>query len=95
MPGAVPPDVGHGQGDELGEGAGAVDADALGVGAEVAAAGEAVAAAAADHVAFAADDVAGMKVVDVGADWRRSRRRIRGRWPWARGWWLCAHSSHS
>ena len=39
-----------------------------GGGAEMPSAGEAVAAAAADDVAFAADDVAGMKVVDVGAD---------------------------
>ena len=47
---------------------GAVDADALGVRAQVAAAGHAVAAAPADDVALAADDVAGREVVDVRAD---------------------------
>ena len=46
----------------------AVDADALGVRAEVAAPGHAVAAAPADEVALAADEVAGVKVVDVAAD---------------------------
>ena len=61
--GGVTPDVGHGQDDVFGEGAGAVDADALGVGAEMAAAGEAVAAASADDVAFAADELAGLKSV--------------------------------
>ena len=54
----VMPDVGHRQGDVLGERARAVHADALGVLAEVPAAGQAVAAAAADHVPLAADDVA-------------------------------------
>ena len=68
MPGRVLPDVGHGQDDELGEGAVAIDPDAHGVGAEVAAAGEAVAAAAADDVAFAGDDGADGEVFDVGAD---------------------------
>ena len=62
------PDVGHRDRDVLGEGAGAVDADAAGVGAEVAAAGHAVATAPADDVALAADQVAYLEVVDVGAD---------------------------
>ena len=62
------PDVGHGQDDVFGEGAVAVDADAEGVGAEMAAAGEAVAAASADDVAFAADELADGDVGDVGAD---------------------------
>ena len=44
----------------FGEGAGAVDADALGVRAEVAAAGEAVAAAVADDVALAGNQFAGL-----------------------------------
>ncbi len=52
----------------LGERAGPIDADALGVLAQMPPAGEAVAAAAADDVALAADDVAGVKVVDVRAD---------------------------
>ena len=55
----VVPDVGHRQRDVLGERAGPVDADALGVLAQVPAAGQAVAAAAADDVPLAADDVAG------------------------------------
>ncbi len=62
------PDVGHGQDDELGECAVAIDADAHSMGAEVAAAGEAVAAAAADDVAFARDDGAEGEVFDVRAD---------------------------
>ena len=54
----VLPDVRHRQRDVLGERAGAVDADALGVRAQMAPPGHAVAAAAADEVPFAADDVA-------------------------------------
>ena len=51
-----------GQRDVFGEGAGAIDADALTVlRAQVAAAGQTVAAAAADDVAFAADDVADVR----------------------------------
>src|SRR5262249_28293779 len=46
---------------------GTVDADALGVFAEVSAAGEAVAAMTTDDVAFAGDDVADVEVVDIGA----------------------------
>ena len=48
----VLPDVRHGQRDELGERARAIDADALGVRAEVPAAGHAVAAAPAHEVAL-------------------------------------------
>ena len=66
--GMVPPDVGHGQGDVFGKCTGAVDADALGLGAEMAAACHAVSTASADDVALAADNVAGEEVVDVGAD---------------------------
>ena len=65
---AVMPDVGHRQRDEFRERAGAVDADAVGVRAEVAAARQAVAAAAADDVALAADEFAGEEVVHVRAD---------------------------
>ena len=68
MPLGVMPDVGHRQGDEFGECAGSVDADALRVLAQVPAAGHAVAAAAADHMPFAADDVARPEVGDVRAD---------------------------
>ena len=52
----------------LGERAGAIDADALGVLAEMPPAGQAVAAAAADDVPFAADDLAEVKILHVGAD---------------------------
>ena len=64
----VLPDVRHGQRDELGERSRAVDADALGVRAEVPPAGHAVAAATAHEVALAADDVTGREVVDVRSD---------------------------
>ncbi len=64
----MPPDVGHRQGDELGKRAGTIDPDTLRGDAEMTATGEAVAAAAADHVPLSANDVAGVKVVDVGAD---------------------------
>ena len=90
----VPPDVGHRQREILGEGARAVDADALRVRAQVAAAGQAVAAAAADDVAFAADDVAGVEVA------RRSSRPSTisptNSWPITIGTGMvfCAQSSH-
>ena len=64
----VVPDVGHRQGDVLGERAVPADAQADGVRAQVASAGEAVAAAAADDVALAADEVARVEVAHVGAD---------------------------
>ncbi len=64
----VHPDVGGRQGDVLGEGAVAVDAEADGVAAEVAAAGQAVAALAADQVALAADQVADGDVRDAGTE---------------------------
>ena len=57
-----------GSDDVLGEGPVAADAEADGVGAQVAAAGQAVAAAAAHDVALAADEVAGVEVGDVAAD---------------------------
>jgi hypothetical protein len=53
------------QGEVLGERAGAVDADALGVLAQVPTPGQAVAAPAADHVPFATDDLAGMEIVHI------------------------------
>ena len=81
----VLPDVRHRQRDALGERAGAVDADALGVGAEVPAARHAVAAAAAHEVPLAADDVARREVVHVRARSRRPRRRTRARRPSAPG----------
>ena len=65
----VVPDIGIGNGDIFGEGAGAVDADAAGVRAQVPPAGHAVAAAAADDVALAARRSSpGVIVVDVLAD---------------------------
>ena len=64
----VDPDVGHGQGKILGVGPRPVDADRLGVLAEVAAAGKAVAAPPTDHVPLAADDLAGPEVLHVAAD---------------------------
>ncbi len=66
--GVMAPDVGHGQRDVLGESTGTIDADPLGVGAQVTAARHAVATATADNVALAADQIAGMEVVDVRAD---------------------------
>src|SRR5262249_49597177 len=64
----VVPDVGDRQGEVLGEGPGAVDADAASGGRQVPGARQAVAAAAADDVPLAADDVAGLEVVHVGAE---------------------------
>ena len=92
--GGVPPDVGHGQDDELGEGAVAIDADADGVGAEMAAAGEAVAAASADDVAFAGDDVAGEKSATLEPT---STISPTNSWPMMRGTGMvfCAQASHS
>ncbi len=62
------PDVGGGDGDVFGEAAVAVDADAFGVGAEVAFAGLAGAAFAADDVAFGGDALADFPAFDVFAD---------------------------
>ena len=64
----VPPDIGHGQRNQFGEGPGAVDAHALRRSAQMPPPGQAVAAAAAHHVALAADDVAGIEVVHVRSD---------------------------
>ncbi len=66
----MPPDIGHGQGDVLGECARAVHADTLRVRAEMASAGQAIAASPASDVAFTAHDVAGEEVQHVGADFR-------------------------
>ncbi len=66
--GVVGPDVGHRQRQVFGERAGTVDADPLGVLAQVPAAGQAVAAPAADDVALAADDFADVEILDVRAD---------------------------
>ena len=48
------------------ESAGTIDADALGMGAEMATAGQTVAAPSADDMTFAADEFACMKISDVG-----------------------------
>src|SRR5262245_46326325 len=66
--GGMLPDVGHRQGDVLGESAVAVDTDALCVRAEVTPSGHAVAAAPTDQMPLAADEIARMKVVDVTTD---------------------------
>ena len=87
------PDVGHRQGEVFGKGPGPVDADAAGVVAQVAASRQAVAAAAADDVSFAGDDLAGRKVVDVGADRDDLARQTRGRRPSAPGIVFCAQAS--
>ena len=63
----VVPDIGHRQRDVLGESAGAIDADAACVLAQMASPRQAIATQAAHHMALAADDLAGMKVGDVGA----------------------------
>src|SRR5947209_2307010 len=64
----VDPDVGQGQGEVAGKSPRPVDSYALGVLAQVTAAGQAVPAVSADDVPLAADDLAGLKVLDVGAD---------------------------
>lgn len=56
--GVAGPDVGDRDAEILGKGSGAVDTNAAGVWAEVAASCHAVAAATADQVAFATDKVA-------------------------------------
>ena len=81
----VVPDVGHRQGDQLGERARAVHADALGVRAQVPAAGHAVAAAAADDVALAARRGRRGGSRSRSSPPRPPRRRTRGRSPAARG----------
>ena len=90
----VVPDVGHRQGDVLGERAVPADAEADRVGAQVAPAGQAVAAAAADHVALAADR---------GRPARKSATLLptstispTNSWPTTSGGWivLAAHGSH-
>ena len=57
-----------GSDEVLGERAGAIDADALGVLAQMPPAGQAIAATPADDVPLAADDVADVEVLDVRAD---------------------------
>src|SRR5437016_1151058 len=59
------PYIGHWQGEILGKRARPIDADPLGVFAQMPAAGEAIAAAAADHMPLAADDLADVKILDV------------------------------
>ena len=62
------PEIGLRDGDELGPGAGPVDAYALGVRTKMAAPGQAVAAMTAGDVAFHRDEVAGGEAFHVGAD---------------------------
>src|ERR1035441_4182194 len=62
------PDVGHGQCNELGKPARPVHSNALRLCAQMPSPGQAVTATPAHHVAFTADDVAGIEVVDVGAN---------------------------
>jgi hypothetical protein len=64
----VPPDIRHGQRDELSEGPWAVDANALRVGAEMPSPCKAVSATTADDMAFTAHDIARMEVVYIRAD---------------------------
>jgi hypothetical protein len=65
---SVPPDVGHGQRNELSERPLAVNADAQRVRAKMPSACKAIAAASADHVSFAADDIARIKIADIRPD---------------------------
>src|SRR6185437_17092337 len=65
--GTVAPDVAHRQTDVFGKCTRAVDADALGIGAQVPPASQAVPATAAHDVPLAADDLPDVKVGDVGA----------------------------
>jgi hypothetical protein len=64
----VPPDIRHGQRDEFSEGARAVDANALRVGAEMPSSCEAVSATTAHDMAFPTHDIARMEVVYIGTD---------------------------
>src|SRR5689334_6099134 len=66
--GIMPPDVAHWQRDIFRECARTVDADALGVSAQMAPARQAITATAANDVAFAAHDRARMEVVHIGAN---------------------------
>ena len=61
----VLPYIGHGQCQVFGEGAGSVDSDTTGVGAQVAPSGHAVATAAAHHMPFSGYDLPRVKIVDV------------------------------
>ena len=63
----VSPHVGHRQRQVFGKRAGPVDADPLGVLAQMPAAGQAIAAPAANDVPFAADDLANVEILDVRA----------------------------
>src|SRR5262249_48198557 len=65
--GIMSPDVGHGEDDIFGKGAGTIHPHSLGVSTEMPAAGQTVAAAAAGHMPFPADPFPGMKIGDVGA----------------------------
>src|SRR5580658_9720630 len=63
----MPPDIGHGQGNEFCKGSWSIHTHTQRTRAQVAPSRQAVAAAATDHVAFATDDVAWIEIVDVGA----------------------------
>jgi hypothetical protein len=64
----VVPYVGHRQGDVLGKGAGAVNANALGILAQVTSSGPAVTATTAHDVAFSRDDIPGGEICDIRTD---------------------------
>jgi hypothetical protein len=64
----MPPDVGHGEGQILGVGAGPIHAYAFRIGAEVTTASQAIPATPADHMPFPADDVSRKEIGHVRAD---------------------------
>ena len=64
----VPPHVGLGDGDEVGEGSGKIDPDSLRLLTQMAPPGEAVATAAADDMALGADDLAYLEPGNIGPD---------------------------
>ncbi len=62
------PDIRHRQGNVLGKSTGAINANATGMGAEMAAACHAVAAAAADYMALAGDYLPFLEGIHIGAN---------------------------
>ena len=63
--GSVMPDIGHGQGQVLGECSWAIDANALCIRAKMTATGHAIATTSTDDMSFAADNIAWFEVCDI------------------------------
>ena len=86
MDGSACHDVARWDRDKFGQGAGAINADALRIRAKMAAAGETIPAMPASDVAFPDDEIALRKPAHICSNRRRSRRRIHGRWSSAQEW---------